>query len=157
MKIKIISVGKTKKGYIYQGIQEYLSRLRYYTSIEWIEIPPSKKSKGSSFEEGIRQEADKVRLKCHPHALKVVLAEEGKGFDSIEFSKWIEQNMIEGRREIDFIIGGDFGLDPSIISGSDLSLSLSRFTFTHQMARLILLEQLYRAFTIIRGEPYHHE
>lgn len=156
MKIRFLNIGKTKRDYIGRGIHEYLTRLRHYAAIEWEEIPGANKSKGSMCTEGLRQEAERIRAKLHPKGVIVVLSDNGKELSSKDFAGWIERCMIEGRQEIAFIIGGDKGLDPSIVSYADLCLSLSRMTFTHQMARLILLEQIYRAFTIIRGEPYHH-
>ena len=152
MKIKVICIGKTKRGYLDQGIKEYISRLGYYTCFDWVEIRPSHKSK-----EPLCEEAKKIRSRIHPQALRIVLTDGGKDFSSQDFARWFEKEMIKGIQEVDFIIGGDLGLDSSIISEADMCLSLSRMTFTHQMVRLILLEQLYRAFTIIRGEPYHHE
>ncbi len=156
MKLKVVCIGKTKKGYLTQGIKDYLTRLGHYTSLEWVELQTSAKSKSSKYEEGLRQEAERIRAHIRAQAWIVILAEEGKEFTSVDFAKWLELQMIEGRQEIDFILGGDQGLAPSIVSDADFCLSLSRMTFTHQMTRLILLEQLYRAFTIIRGEPYHH-
>ena len=151
MKIKIICIGKTKRGFLAQGIDEYLLRLKHYTTLEWIEIQSCVKSKSSSYEEG-----KKIRTHIHASAIMVALTEKGKEYTSANFAGWLESEMIKGRREIDFVIGGDQGLAPSLISDAQICLSLSRMTFTHQMTRLILLEQLYRAFTIIRGEPYHH-
>jgi 23S rRNA (pseudouridine1915-N3)-methyltransferase len=124
--------------------------------MEWIELQPSAKLKPSQHDNGLRREAERIRENIRTSALKVILTEGGKELNSPDFAKWLERQMIEGRQEIDFILGGDQGLAQSILSKADLCLSLSRMTFTHQMARLILLEQIYRAFTIIRGEPYHH-
>lgn len=156
MKLKIVCIGKTKRGYLSHGIKEYLTRLKHYTSVEWIELQPSMKSKQSKHDEGLRHEAERVQGHVRASALKVILTEGGKEFSSLDFAKWLERQMIEGRQEIDFVLGGDQGLAQSILSDADLYLSLSRMTFTHQITRLILLEQIYRAFTIIRGEPYHH-
>jgi 23S rRNA (pseudouridine1915-N3)-methyltransferase len=86
----------------------------------------------------------------------VTLGEGGKEYDSLEFARWLEHSMVEGRQEIDFVIGGDQGIAPALMEVAWTRISLSRMTFTHQMVRLILLEQLYRAFSIIKGEPYHH-
>ncbi|MBN2373625.1 23S rRNA (pseudouridine(1915)-N(3))-methyltransferase RlmH [bacterium] len=157
MKIRIVSIGKTKKGYIDQGIQDYLERLRHYTSIDWVVIRPSGKSNALLRRDRLRDEAERIRDRLNPDALIVVLTEKGKELSTPDFAAWIERLMVEGRNEVDFVIGGDSGIDPGVISGADLSISLSRMTFTHQIVRLILLEQIYRAFTIIRGEPYHHE
>jgi 23S rRNA (pseudouridine1915-N3)-methyltransferase len=156
VKLKIICIGKTKKGFISNGIKDYTTRIKHYISMEWIEIQPSTKSRSSRHSKGLRLEAERIREHIHDRALKVILADGGKEFSSSDFAKWLERQMIEGRQEIDFILGGDQGLDQAVFSEADLCLSLSRMTFTHQMVRLILLEQIYRAFTIIRGEPYHH-
>ncbi len=156
MKIKIVCIGKTKRGYLAQGIEEYLIRLKHYTKLEWIELQPAQKTKTSQCEVRVKQEAERIRTHIHASAGTVALSEGGKGFSSLDFAGWVERQMIEGKQEIIFIIGGDQGLAPSILSDAQLCLSLSRMTLTHQMTRLILLEQLYRAFTIIRGEPYHH-
>jgi len=156
VKIKIICIGKTKRGFLAQGIDEYLQRLKHYTTLEWIEIQSSVKSRSSSYEEAMSEEGKRIRTHIHAPAIMVALTEKGKEYTTKDFAGWLESEMIKGRREIGFVIGGDQGLEPSVISDAQICLSLSRMTFTHQMARLILLEQLYRAFTIIRGEPYHH-
>jgi len=156
VKLRVICIGKTKWGYLSQGVKDYLARIKHYTSMEWIELQSAVILKPSQHDKGLRQEAERIRGHITVSALKVVLTEGGKEFSSPDFAKWLEQRMIEGRQEIDFILGGDQGLAQSILSEADLCLSLSRMTFTHQMTRLILLEQIYRAFTIIRGEPYHH-
>ncbi len=156
MKLKIICIGKTKRGYISHAIKDYMTRLEHYTGIEWIELQPSVKSRPSHHDNGLRREAERIREHVRASAVKVILTEGGKELNSPDFAKWLERQMIEGRQEIDFILGGDQGLAQSVLSEADLCLSLSKMTFTHQMARLILLEQIYRAFTIIRREPYHH-
>ncbi|MGA1843136.1 MAG: 23S rRNA (pseudouridine(1915)-N(3))-methyltransferase RlmH [bacterium] len=156
MKVKVICVGKTKKGYLTEGIEEYLSRLKHYVHVEWIEVRSSQRRKSAPIEEGLRQEADRICSHIHPSALMVTLGDGGKEYSSREFAQWLEHSMVEGRQEIDFVIGGDQGIAPALTEEAGMCISLSRMTFTHQMVRLILLEQLYRAFSIIRGEPYHH-
>ncbi|MGA1796722.1 MAG: 23S rRNA (pseudouridine(1915)-N(3))-methyltransferase RlmH [bacterium] len=156
MKVKVICVGKTKKGYLLEGIEEYLSRLKHYVHVEWIEVRSSQRRKSAPVEEGLRQEAEGIRSHIHPSALMVVLGDGGREYSSREFAQWLEYSMVEGRQEIDFVIGGDQGIAPTLTEEACMCISLSRMTFTHQMVRLILLEQLYRAFSIMRGEPYHH-
>lgn len=151
MKIKIICIGKTKKGYLSEAVGDYLARLRHYTSLDWIEIQHSRVSAQS-----LQKEGEKITAHMDPRAFNVVLDAKGRGFDSEGFAGWLQKRQMYGTKEIEFVIGGDLGLHPSVISKSDMRLSLSAMTFTHQMARIILLEQIYRAFTIIRGEPYHH-
>lgn len=156
MKVKVICIGKTKKDYLSEGIEEYLARLRHYVHVEWIEVQSSQRRKSARVEEGLRHEAVRIRSHIRPSALVVTLSDGGKEYSSREFAQWLERSMVEGRQEIVFIIGGDQGIAPTLMDEACMCISLSRMTFTHQMARLILLEQLYRAFTIIRGEPYHH-
>ena len=110
MKLKIICVGKTKKGYIAHGITDYMTRLKHYTSIEWIELQPSVKSGSSGHDSGLRREAERIREHVRDSALKVIMAEGGRELNSPDFAKWIERQMVEGRHEIDFILGGDQGL-----------------------------------------------
>jgi len=156
VKVKIVCIGKTKRGYLGHGIKEYLERLKHYAGLEWVELQSSSKNRSFRTDERLKQEAEKIRSHIRASAIIVVLTEGGKELSSVDFSKWLEHQMIEGKQEINFILGGDQGLDSQLLADADLCLSLSRMTFTHQMTRLILLEQLYRAFTIIRGEPYHH-
>jgi len=156
VKVTVICVGKTKKDYLSKGVEEYLARLKHYVHVEWIEVQSAQRTKSARVEEGLRQEAERIRSHIRPSALVVTLGEGGKEYSSLEFAQWLERLMVEGRQEIDFIIGGDQGIAPSLMQEACTCISLSRMTFTHQMVRLILLEQLYRAFSIIRGEPYHH-
>lgn len=158
MNIRIICVGKIKEKYFIQGISEYLKRLTRYAKVEIIEVEDEKAPETlSPAEEVIIKEREAARLSKYLRdgAAKIVLAIEGQSFSSEELAKKISQFGISGQSQIDFVIGGSLGLDQSIVRQADLLLSFSKFTFPHQLMRLILVEQIYRAFRIIKGEPYH--
>ncbi len=158
MNIRIICVGKIKEKYLVQGISEYSKRLRRYAKIQVIEVEDEKAPESlSPTEEQLIREKEGTRLKKHfrQDGVKIILAIDGKSLSSEEFSNQIQQYGVSGKSQFDFIIGGSLGLDENIIKEADLLLSFSKFTFPHQLMRLILLEQIYRAFRIAKGEPYH--
>jgi len=158
MQIDIIAVGKIKEDYTQKGLQEYLKRLVSYAKISIIEINDEKTPVNASFaeEEGIRQkEGDKILAKIKPDSFVIVLDINGETPTSEVFAKKIEQLMIDGKSHMTFIIGGSIGLSDDIKKKADLSVSFGHFTYPHQLMRLILLEQIYRCFKIIRKEPYH--
>ncbi|MEG1458330.1 MAG: 23S rRNA (pseudouridine(1915)-N(3))-methyltransferase RlmH [Acetivibrio sp.] len=158
MKITVLSVGKIKETYFTLGIQEYTKRLSRYCKFEMIEVPDEKTpDRASETEERQIKEKEGERLKRYikEDAYVVALAIEGESLDSIELSRKIEKLGIDGVSHIIFIIGGSLGLDESILNRADCKLSFSRMTFPHQMMRMILLEQVYRGYRIMKGEPYH--
>lgn len=158
MNIRLICVGKIKEKYLVQGISEYLKRLSRYTKITIIEVQDEKAPESLSQAEEqmvLAQEGSRLNKYFRDGAVKIVLAIEGKSLTSEEFAEKLQQYGLSGRSQIDFVIGGSLGLDPTIIGQADLLLSFSKFTFPHQLMRLILLEQIYRAFRIAKGEPYH--
>lgn len=158
MNIRLICVGKIKEKYMVQGISEYIKRLSRYIKITIIEVQDEKAPEAlSPTETRIILEKEGQRLGRHIRngAVKIVLAIEGKPFTSEEFADKLQQYGVSGYSQIDFIIGGSLGLDPAIIRQANLLLSFSKFTFPHQLMRLILLEQIYRACRISKGEPYH--
>lgn len=156
MKIKLLVVGKTAFDYIKVGEDIYQDRLKHYCSFERIEVQDIKNSKNFPKEEIKRKEAISILSKVSPNDFLVLLDENGKEFSSVEFAKWIEKrNLLP--QNIVFLIGGAYGFDLSIYERMNMKLALSKMTFSHQMVRIIFLEQLYRAFTIIKGEPYHHD
>lgn len=157
MKIKIIAVGKTHKKFLVEGEQEYAKRLNRYIKFEQIEIPDIKNAKNKTFEQ-IKQEEGKLILsKVEPGGQLILLDEKGKEFSSRSFSKWIQQQMNAGPKHITFVIGGPYGFSDEVYQKANMKLSLSQMTFSHQMIRMLFLEQVYRAFTILKGEPYHHD
>ncbi|MDP8220796.1 MAG: 23S rRNA (pseudouridine(1915)-N(3))-methyltransferase RlmH [Candidatus Stygibacter frigidus] len=151
MSVSILAIGKTKQDYLMQGIGEFQKRLSRYTSVKMIELPDIKVKTGTNEELKIR-EAELLLKNIKPLDVLVALDERGKLLSSQAFSKFLEKEM---RRDIIFCIGGVHGLDKSVLDRADHVISFSRFTFTHQMIRLLLYEQIYRAFNILDGGQYH--
>lgn len=156
MKFTLLLYGKTNKDYLSEGIQIYKKRIERYVPFG-IEIAPEIKKKGNYPEQDIKNREGKELLKKIPHdVLLFLLDERGREYNSLEFSNFLNIQLTQARKDIIFVIGGPYGFSDEIINRSNLRLSLSRMTFSHQIIRLIFLEQLYRAFTILKGEPYHH-
>lgn len=156
MKVKLIVVGKTIPKYLIEGINEYEKRLKHYVSFNNIVIPDLKNTKKLSVEQQKQKEGELILNQISGKEFVAILDENGKQSTSVEFSKLIKQKMISGLKDIVFVVGGPYGFSAEIYSRADVKLSLSKMTFSHQMVRLIFVEQLYRAMTIIKGEPYHH-
>jgi len=158
MNIRIISVGKIKEKYIKDGINEYKKRLSRYCFVEIIEVPDEKAPETLSLkEEGAVKDKEGEGILKHIKDSDYVVALDlrGKMLTSPELSSFISEKMISGTSTIDFIIGGSLGLSKRALKRADFSLCFSRMTFPHQLMRMILLEQIYRSFKIMRGEPYH--
>ncbi|MFM7683179.1 MAG: 23S rRNA (pseudouridine(1915)-N(3))-methyltransferase RlmH [Bacteroidota bacterium] len=156
MKVKFLVVGKTVFDYLKVGEEIYQDRLKHYCSFERIEVQDVKNPKNFSKEEIKRKEAIAILSKLSPNDFLILLDENGKEFSSVELANWIEKrNLLP--QNIVFVIGGAYGFDSSIYERMNMKLALSKMTFSHQMVRIIFLEQLYRAYTITKGEPYHHE
>lgn len=155
MKIKIIALGKIKEKYLKDGIDEYLKRLRPYTPLEIIELTPIEIKDENLIDKVLDAEAEKIISHIKPSSFIITLEIAGKQFDSVDFSKKLEQITNSGVSEIVFIIGSSCGLSQKVRNISNLKLSLSKMTFIHQFTRLILLEQIYRAFKISNNETYH--
>lgn len=158
MNISILVVGKLKEKYFKQGIAEYTKRLSPYTKITITEVPDEKAPENLSaaeIEQVKRSEGERLLKKLPDSAYAIALAIQGKQISSEEFATRIQDLATYGHSEIAFIIGGSNGLSDEVLSRADFQLSFSRFTFPHQLMRLILIEQIYRAFKIMRGEPYH--
>ncbi len=150
--MRIVAVGKTKQDFIIRGIEEYSKRLSAYASIKWDFIPEAKKT---LLPEKVKEkEAEQLLKYIQSDEFLIVLDERGKSYSSVQLSQKIQS--ILPYKKIVIIVGGVYGLAPSILQKADLVLSFSRFTFTHQMIRLLLMEQLYRAFTIIHNKKYHY-
>ena len=153
MNIKILCLGKSKKKYIENGVNEYLKRLTKYSHIKFEILPDVKLTKTINIEIVKEKEAVIIEKHISENSLIICLDEHGKQLTSLEFSVFL--NKIN-QKNIIFIIGGIYGISSRIIQKADLILSFSHFTFTHQMIRLLLIEQIYRAFTIIKGKKYHY-
>lgn len=156
MTVKFISIGKTVKGYLKEGELEYEKRLSRYIKFEETVIPELKNASKLSHDEVKQKEGGLLLAKLDSSDFVVLLDENGKLQSSEEFAKWIENKQIYGTSKIVFIVGGAYGFSNDIYNRAQYKLSLSKMTFSHQMVRMIFKEQLYRAFTIIKGEPYHH-
>ena len=156
MRIKLLLVGKTDSGYLGKGIDEYVKRLKHYLPFEMLIIPDLKNTKNLSENQQKQKEGELILNQVNPGDFVVLLDERGKEFTSVNFSKFIEKQMISGLKNLVFVVGGPYGFSNEIYKQSNSKISLSKMTFSHQMVRLIFTEQLYRAMKIIKGEPYHH-
>jgi 23S rRNA (pseudouridine1915-N3)-methyltransferase len=155
MNLKIIAVGKTKEPYLQDGEAGFLKRIQRYTSIESVVVKEERILQRKS-PEAIRQaEATRIQARIQSDEWVVALDIKGKPLDSEQFAQLIEAHMARGMRTMTFVIGGTLGLSQGFLRTCNQRLSLSKMTFPHQLVRLVLLEQIYRAFTIIRGEKYH--
>lgn len=158
MKITVIGVGKVKEAFFRDAAAEYAKRLSRYCKLELCEVADEKTPDGASFalEDAIKEkEADRILGKLPEDAYIIILDIGGKKMDSVAFGQKIEQLGIMGKSHIVFVIGGSLGLHEKIKRKADLSLSFSDMTFPHQLMRVILLEQIYRGYRIVKGEPYH--
>ena len=157
MKIVLLTIGKTKKSFLSEGIKKYLLKLKHYTNLESIEIDNVKFSKNISESELINKEAELLISKLAPSDYVILLDEKGRQYSSLDFSKKLNNWMIGSKKRLVFIVGGAYGVSKTVSSRVDEILSFSSMTFSHQMIRLFFLEQLYRAYTILNNNPYHHE
>ena len=153
-KIRIIVVGNTKSSFLKEGESFYLKRLKRYTPVEWIEVKPEKITKGTHKEKLLASEGLSIEKKFHSRDHIIVLDVSGRAYSSEALSSRIEQLSWKGD-PLCFVIGGPLGISKEILRSAHETLSLSKLTLTHEMSRILLLEQLYRAFTIMRGEKYH--
>ena len=153
MKIRILTIGKLKEKYLVNGINEYVKRLNAYCKVEMVEVPDEPIPDNAS--ENVDKEADKIVAKIKDDEYVIVLDLHGKEIDSVAFSKHIEECMIRGKSTITFVIGGSLGLGKSLLQRANYRLCFSKMTFPHQLMKLILVEQVYRAYKIMRRETYH--
>ena len=156
MKTILIQVGKTTDKHFLTGINDYVERIGHYMPFELLTIPDLKNTKSLSENQQKQTEGELILKQIQPSDTVVLLDEHGKEFRSIEFAKWLEQKRNTARRLI-FVIGGPYGFSDAVYVRANEQVSLSKMTFSHQMIRLVFTEQIYRACTIIKGEPYHHE
>ncbi len=157
MKLQIFFIGKTQ-GNVYPSlINEYVQRLSHYLPVQVEEIPDLKNTKSLSEDQQKEKEADMVLERLQGGDVLVLLDEGGKELTSREFSQWMEQKLQTVPKRLILLIGGPYGFSQRIYDAAQGKISLSKMTFSHQMVRLFLVEQIYRAFTIIKGEPYHHD
>lgn len=157
MNIKLIVVGKTNQDYVEKGVEEYFSRLKHYIGFEIIVVNDVKNAKNLSSSILKDKEAENILKHINSTDTVVLLDERGKEFRSMEFADYLQKKMNKGTKTLVFIVGGAFGFSDKIYSLYQERLSISKMTFSHQMIRLLITEQLYRAFTILNNEPYHNE
>ena len=158
MKLTIVAVGKIKEKFYRQAVEEYVKRLGRYCKVQILEVADEKTPDSASEreEQQIKEiEGERILGALPKDAYVIALAIDGKTWGSVELARHIEQLQVSGKGHLVFIIGGSLGLSPQVTEKADESWSFSRMTFPHQLMRVILLEQLYRSFRIIRGEPYH--
>jgi 23S rRNA (pseudouridine1915-N3)-methyltransferase len=157
MKITLLVIGKTDAAYLTHGINEYVKRLNHYINFEIEVIPDLKKSKNLSIEQQKNLEGELILAKNLSGKELHLFDENGKMFTSREFAGFLEKKMTSGLKELVLVIGGPFGFSSKVNETASSKISLSQLTFSHQMVRLMCVEQIYRAFTILKGEPYHHD
>lgn len=157
MNIKLVVVGKTEEKYLKEGIEIFEKRLKFYIPYEMIIIPSLKDTK-SLTPQMVKEKEGELIIKQVSKADKVVLFDEmGEEFRSIEYANFLQKNMNAGIKTICFVVGGAFGFSDEVYKIANLKIAMSKMTFSHQMIRLMIVEQLYRAFTILKNEPYHNE
>ncbi|MBQ7156831.1 MAG: 23S rRNA (pseudouridine(1915)-N(3))-methyltransferase RlmH [Bacteroidaceae bacterium] len=157
MKISLILVGKTVNKEFVTLIDEYVGRVKHYVVFDVVTIPELKNTKSLTAEQQKQAEGELILRQLQGGDHVVLLDEHGKEFRSIEFSDWMAKKMNTVNKRLVFIIGGPYGFSPAVYDAANEKISLSKMTFSHQMIRLIFVEQVYRAMTIMKGEPYHHE
>lgn len=156
MQIKLLAIGKTDRKDLQSLINEYQKRLSFYIKFDFEIIPDIKNTKNLSEEQQKNKEGDLILSKITPTDVLVLLDENGKQFDSVAFSEYLQKHMNSGIKQLVFVIGGPYGFSNEVYQKANGKISLSKMTFSHQMIRLFMIEQLYRGFTILKNEPYHH-
>lgn len=156
MQITLLAIGKTDDKRLIQLIDEYSKRLSHYIKFQFEIIPDLKKAKHLSIAQQKEKEGEQILSKTQNSDILILLDENGKQMDSVVFSNFLQKHMNSGIKNLIFIIGGPYGLSEAVYQRANGKLSLSKMTFSHQMVRLFFIEQLYRGFSILKNEPYHH-
>ncbi|ADV47396.1 23S rRNA (pseudouridine(1915)-N(3))-methyltransferase RlmH [Cellulophaga sp. E16_2] len=157
MTIKLLAIGKTDSSHLSQLIEEYENRLKHYIKFDLELIPDIKNTKNLSEAQQKEKEGEAILKKITNTDVLILLDENGKQFTSIDFSNYLQKKMNSGIKQLVFVIGGPYGFSDAIYNKAQGKISLSKMTFSHQMIRLFIVEQVYRAFTILKNEPYHHQ
>ena len=157
MTIKLLAVGKTDDKELQKLIDQYVKRLKHYCKFKIEIIPDIKKSKKMDENLQKQKEGELILAKTQASDILVLLDENGKNFSSVGFSTWLQKQMNTGMKQLIFVIGGPYGFSDEVYQRANQKISLSKMTFSHQMVRLFFTEQIYRAFTILKNEPYHHQ
>ena len=157
MKITLLTVGKTDKDWVKEGLDIYVSRLKLYIPFSVVEIPELKNVSALSKDQIKTREGELILKNVRPTDDLILMDERGKQYSSVELARVLQDKISYIGKDIVFVIGGAYGFSEAVYNRADSKISLSKMTFSHQMVRAIFAEQIYRAFTIMRGEPYHHE
>ncbi|MBR1544195.1 MAG: 23S rRNA (pseudouridine(1915)-N(3))-methyltransferase RlmH [Muribaculaceae bacterium] len=157
MKITLAVIGKTSSDYVGRGIAEYMARLKHYVPFDICYITDSKNTRNLTESQQKQNEGKNILATVESSDYVVLLDERGKEMTSVDFSKYIQKRMLSGVKRVVFVVGGPYGFSDEVYARADDKISLSKMTFPHDLVRLIFTEQLYRAFTILGNEPYHHE
>ncbi len=157
MKIVLLAIGKTNDAYLIEGIADYHKRLTHYLPFEMKVITEPKNTKNLSFDQQKEKSSELMLTFVQDSDIVVLLDDKGKSFSSMDFALYMQKKMATVNKRLVFIIGGPYGFSDKLYQRANEKLSLSKMTFSHQMVRLVFLEQLYRSMTILKGEPYHHE
>ena len=157
MKIKLLAIGKTDDKNLMKLIENYQNRLKHYIKFDFEVIPDLKNAKNLSELQQKEKEGELILAKTSPSDELVLLDDKGKHYTSVEFSNYLQKKMNAGIKQLVFVIGGPYGFSDAVYTAAKAKVSLSKMTFSHQMIRLFVVEQVYRGFTILKNEPYHHE
>jgi 23S rRNA (pseudouridine1915-N3)-methyltransferase len=156
MKVRLILVGKTQQGYAQEGTEVFKKRIINYLPFDEIVIPSLKNTKNLSPQVVKEKEGELILKKIEKQDFTILLDENGRTFDSVEFANFLQMQMNSGIKNLNFVVGGAWGFSPQVYQNANAKISLSKMTFSHQIIRIIFMEQLYRAMTILRNEPYHN-
>jgi 23S rRNA (pseudouridine1915-N3)-methyltransferase len=157
MKITFLTIGKTEDKYLLVGMEKYLKRLKHYITFKVLELPELKNTKNLSEDQQKTKEAELIFKNISNTDQLILLDENGVNYSSTQFSGYLNKKMISSVQHLVFVVGGPYGFSNEVYNRAQDKISLSKMTFSHQMVRLFFIEQVYRAFTIMKGEPYHHE
>lgn len=157
MQVTLLCIGKTGKKFLEEGEQEYLNRLKHYVPFQMQIIPDIKQAKNLSENQIKQREGEEILSKVAPSDTLILLDERGKEFSSLGFSNFLQEQFNRGGKQLFFVIGGPYGFSEAVYQRANGKISLSQMTFSHQMIRLFFIEQVYRAMTILKNEPYHHQ
>ncbi|MDE6524400.1 23S rRNA (pseudouridine(1915)-N(3))-methyltransferase RlmH [Paramuribaculum intestinale] len=157
MKITIMAVGRTTTPYIAKATDDYIGRACHYMPVEMLTVADIRQTRSLTMQQQRDKEGEQLLQAFQPSDMVVLLDEHGREMTSRQFAGYIERQAVSGRRRLVFVIGGPYGFSDAVRSRADAMISLSQMTFSHEMVRLFFAEQIYRAMTILRGEPYHHD
>lgn len=156
MTIRLVCIGKTQSAWIRDGLEEYIRRINRYTRFEIVELPDTKNTRNMDQQTRKRDESERLGAYIQPGTFTILLDEAGKNPGSVALARQLENWLVQGHKTIQFFIGGPYGFTDELRARAGFALSLSAMTFSHELVRLVFAEQLYRAYTIINNEPYHH-